>query len=168
MTALRFEKLSRVHAVGDFTCGEPALDRYLHRFSWSNQQAQAAQTYVGLADETTVGFYTLVVSELNYDDAPQRLIQGLARHSVPLMLLARLAVSSAWQARGIGSGLLKDAMRRTVAAADIAGIRAFAVHAKDDQARAFYQRFDFMASPTDSLHLFLLVKDLRRYVPPSS
>ena len=80
------------------------------------------------------------------------------------MLLARLAVASDWQGKGLGAGLLKDAMRRTAAAADIAGIRAFAVHAKDESARSFYQRFDFIPSPTDSMHLFLLLKDLRRYV----
>lgn len=164
---MRIEKLSRLQAVDGFTCGEPAQGRYLHRFAWSNQQAQAAQTYLGMADDTVVGYYSLVVGEVAFDDAPQRLKQGLARHPVPLLLLARMAVSTAWQGKGLGAGLLKDAMRRTVAAADIAGIRAFAVHAKDDQARAFYQRFDFIASPTDPLHLSLLVKDLRRYVVQS-
>jgi predicted N-acetyltransferase YhbS len=78
------------------------------------------------------------------------------------MLLARLAVSTAWQGRGLGSGLLKDAMRRNLQAADIAGIRAFAVHAKDERARAFYAHFGFVPSPTDPLHLFLLIKDIRR------
>jgi GNAT superfamily N-acetyltransferase len=68
----------------------------------------------------------------------------------------------AWQGRGVGAGLLKDAMRRTMQAADIAGIRAFAVHAKNEAASAFYQHFDFVPSPTDPLHLFLLVKELRR------
>lgn len=78
------------------------------------------------------------------------------------MLLARLAVSTAWQRRGLGSGLLKDAMRRTLRAADIAGIRAFAVHAKDETARGFYGHFGFVASPIDPLHLFLLMKDIRK------
>ncbi len=78
------------------------------------------------------------------------------------MLLARLAVSTSWQGRKLGAGLLKDAMRRTLQAADIAGVRAFAVHAKDDAARQFYEHFGFAPSPTDPLHLYLLVKDLRR------
>jgi predicted N-acetyltransferase YhbS len=78
------------------------------------------------------------------------------------MLLARLAVSTAWQGRGLGAGLLKDAMQRTLQAADIAGIRAFAVHAKDESARRFYEHFGFIPSPTDPLHLFLLIKDIRR------
>jgi hypothetical protein len=61
----------------------------------------------------------------------------------------------------MGAGLLKDAMLRTLQAAEIAGIRAFAVHAKDDSARAFYEHFDFVASPTDPYHLFRLLKDMR-------
>ena len=77
------------------------------------------------------------------------------------MLLARMGVSVEWQGKGVGAGLLKDAIRRTMKAADIAGIRAFAVHAKDEDASNFYKRFNFLPSPTDPLHLFLLVKDLR-------
>jgi predicted N-acetyltransferase YhbS len=77
------------------------------------------------------------------------------------MLLARLAVSIAEQGKAIGAGLLKDAMLRTLQAADIAGIRAFAVHAKDDEAKAFYEHFNFIASPTDPYHLFLLLKHVR-------
>ena len=96
------------------------------------------------------------------EDAPDRLTKGLARHPVPIMLLARLAVSSGSQGQGIGAGLLKDAMLRTVQAADIAGIRALAVHAKDENARRFYEHFGFIPSPTDALHLYILVKDIKR------
>lgn len=77
------------------------------------------------------------------------------------MLLARLAVATSWQGKGLGSGLLKDAMLRTIRAADIAGIRAMAVHAKDDDARAFYERYGFVAAPTDAYRLFVLLKDVR-------
>jgi GNAT superfamily N-acetyltransferase len=77
------------------------------------------------------------------------------------MLLARMAVDRRWQGQGVGRALLRDALERTLQAADIAGIRAFAVHAKDEQARSFYERFDFVPSPTDPLHLFLLLKDVR-------
>jgi GNAT superfamily N-acetyltransferase len=80
------------------------------------------------------------------------------------MLIARLAVSVERQGKGIGAGLLKDAMLRTLNAADIAGIRALAVHAKDDAARTFYEHFDFVPSPSDPLHLFVLIKDLARAV----
>jgi GNAT superfamily N-acetyltransferase len=162
MTAgFRIEKLRRDHSVDGFSCGREELDRFLIRHALTNQQANASQTYLGLHDTAIIGFYSLVVGEVAYGDAPERLTKGLARHPVPIMLLARLAVSQDWQGRGLGAGLLKDAMRRTLQAAEIGGIRAFAVHAKDAPARRFYEHFDFVASPTDPLHLFLLLKDLR-------
>jgi predicted N-acetyltransferase YhbS len=99
--------------------------------------------------------------------APERLKKGLARHPVPIMLLARLAIATDWQGKGLGGGLMKDAMLRTLQAADIAGIRAFAVHAKDDAARAFYERFDFVPSPSDPYHLFRLLKDIRAVLDAS-
>jgi GNAT superfamily N-acetyltransferase len=105
--------------------------------------------------DEVVGFYTLVVAQVEYDDAPQRLGKGLAKHPIPLMLIARLAVATSWQGKGLGSGLLEDGMLRTLQAADIAGIRALAVHAKDDDARAFYERFGFVPAPTDPYHWFL-------------
>jgi GNAT superfamily N-acetyltransferase len=162
VTAFRVEKLTRQHAVDAFDCGEEALNRFLIRFALLNSLANASQTYVGLADEALIGFYTLAVGEVRYEDAPDRLTKGIARHPVPIMLLARLAVQRTWQAKGVGAGLLRDAVLRTLQAADIAGIRALAVHAKDEAARAFYRRFDFQDSPTDPLHLFALIKDLRR------
>jgi predicted N-acetyltransferase YhbS len=116
---------------------------------------------MALSGPTVVGYYTLVVGQVEYDGAPERLKKGLARHPVPIMLLARLAIATSWQGKGLGSGLLKDAMLRTLQAADIAGIRAFAVHAKDDSAKAFYERFDFLPSSTDPYHLFRLMKDIR-------
>lgn len=165
MTVFHIEKLARHHPVDGFDCGHEALNRFLIRFALTNQQANASQTYVGLADATVIGFYTLTVSEVSCIDAPERLTKGLAQHPVPLMLLARLSVSKEWHGKGIGAALLKDAMKRTVQAAEIAGIRAFAAHAKDENARRFYEHFDFIASPTDPLHLFVLTKDLRRLLP---
>jgi predicted N-acetyltransferase YhbS len=157
----RIEKLERSHAIDAFDCGREALNRFLIRYALQNQQAGASQTYVALADQEIVGYYTLVVGQVEYNDAPERLTKGLAHHPVPIMLLARLAVSISWQGKGLGAGLLKDAMLRTLQAADIAGIRAFAVHAKDDEARAFYEHFDFVPSPGDPYHLFRLLKDIR-------
>ena len=158
---LRVEKLQRAHAIEAFDCGDDALNRFLIRYALQNQQAGASQTYVALSEATVVGFYSLVVSEVEYGIAPERLKKGLARHPVPVMLLARLAIASGWQGKGLGAGLLRDAMLRTTHAAEIAGIRAFAVHAKDDDAKAFYERFDFIASPSDPYHLFLLMKEVR-------
>lgn len=161
MASLRIEKLDRRHVVEAFDCGREPLNRFLSRYALQNQQAGPAQTYVALAGDLIVGYYTLVVGQVEYDDAPQRLSKGLARYPVPIMLLARLAIAVEWQGKGLGAGLLKDAMLRTLQAAEIAGIRAFAVHAKDDEAKAFYEHFDFESSPSDSYHLFRLLKDIR-------
>jgi GNAT superfamily N-acetyltransferase len=158
---LRIEKLQRGHAVEGFDCGREALNRFLIRYALQNEQAGASRTYVALVDAEVVSYYTLVVGQLEYDGAPERRKKGLARHPVPIVLLARLAIATHWQGKGLGSGLLKGAMLRTLEAADIAGIRAFAVHAKDAEAKAFYERFDFIASPSDPYHLFRLLKDIR-------
>jgi GNAT superfamily N-acetyltransferase len=165
--ALRIEKLRREHNVDLFDCGQESLNRFLVRYALQNQQAEGSQTYVALADDEVVGFYTLVVAQVEYDDAPRRLGKGLAKHPIPLLLLARLAIATNWQGKGLGAGLLKDAMMRTLPAADIAGIRAMAVHAKNDAARAFYERFDFIPSPSDPYHLFLLLKDIRSLIAHS-
>jgi GNAT superfamily N-acetyltransferase len=164
MTAdpLRIEKLRPDHTVAGFHCGQEELDRFLTRFALANQLAGAAQTYVALAGDTPVGYYSLTVGEVAYADAPDRLKKGLARQAVPIMVLARLALSTSAQGRGIGAGLIKDAMLRTIRAADIAGIRALVVHAKDESARQFCKHFGFISSPTDPLHLYLLVKDIKR------
>lgn len=111
-------------------------------------------------DETVAGSYTLAVGEVRREEAAARLTKGLARLPVPVMLLARLGVDLAWQGKGVGAGLLRDAALRTLQVADVAGVRALVVHAKNDQARTFYERFDFRPSPTDPLHLYVLLKDL--------
>jgi GNAT superfamily N-acetyltransferase len=164
VTSLRIAKLDRHHAIERFDCGQEDLNRFLSRYALQNQLANASATYVALLDDDVVGYYTLVVGEVAYEDAPERLTKGLACHPVPLMLLARLATDRQWHNKGIRKGTLKDAMLRTLNAAEIAGIRALAVHAKDDNARAFYEHFDFLPSPTDPLHLYLLMKDLRHAV----
>ncbi len=162
MNARRVEKLRLDHTIEGFDCGREELNRYLLRYAWVNQQAGAAQTYVGLVGDTVIGYYTLAVGQISREEAPERLTKGLARHPVPILLLARLAVALSAQGQGVGKALLRDAMQRTLQAADIAGIRAFAVHAKDAEARSFYEKFDFIPSPADPMHLFILLKDVRR------
>lgn len=161
MPGLFVEKLSSGHICDSFDCGTEALDRFLARHALQAQNSNASITYVACDDHVVVGYYTLVYGHVAPDEAPARLLKGQARHPVPVMVLARLAVSSARQGQGLGAALLKDALLRTLQAADIAGLRAFLVHAKDDGARAFYEHFNFVPSPTDPLHLFLLLKDLK-------
>ncbi len=87
MSSLRIEKLRRSHAIDAFDCGSEALTLFLIRYAFQNQQAEASQTYVALSDEELAGYYTLVVGQVECNDAPERLTKGLARHPVPIMLL---------------------------------------------------------------------------------
>jgi GNAT superfamily N-acetyltransferase len=160
----RVEKLRVDHSLENFDCGREELNRYLVLFAWQNQQAGAAQTYAGCAGDAVIGYYTLAVGHVTREETPERLTKGLAPHPVPIMLLARLAVDRRWKGQSVGKSLLKDAMLRTLQAADLAGVRAFAVHAKDDAARQFYMKYDFIPTPSDPLHLFVLLKDVHEIV----
>ena len=161
----RIEKLQPHHAVDTFDCGREALNLFLRKHALQNQRTGGSQTYVGTADDSVIGYYALAVGSVEQDQAPERIKKGLAKHSIPLMLLARLAVDLRWQKQGVGAALLKDATLRTLQAADIAGIRALVVHAQDEEAKTFYEHFDFLPSPSDPLHLFILLKDLRKLLP---
>lgn len=154
-------KLAASDAVERFDCGNVALNQFLLRFSLTSQKANSAQTYVCCHAGAVVGFYSLAVGSVEPSAASARVVKGMARHAVPVMILARLAVDSEHQGVGLGKALLKDALKRTAQAADIAGIRALLVHAKDESARDWYLQWEFEPSATDPLHLFLLLKDLK-------
>ncbi len=159
--SLSIEKLNHTHAVNEFNCGQPDLNRFLIRHALQAQQAGSSQTYLGLSNKTVIGFYSLVLGEVGHSDAPLRVAKGMPRYPIPLLILARLAVHAEWQKRRVGAGLLLDALGRTLQVADIAGTRALAVHAKDDNAVSFYRHFGFSPSPTDARHLYMLIKDIR-------
>lgn len=112
-----------------------------------------------------VGFYSLTVGSVDPESASPRVMKGLARHPVPVMIQARLAVDQAHQRKGLGQALLKDALLRTAQAADIASIRCLLVHAKDDTAQRWCESWEFEPSPTDPYHLFLMLKDLKNLRP---
>jgi GNAT superfamily N-acetyltransferase len=159
-------KLLRSHVLDRFDCGAAPLNNFLKQYALTNQSAGGAQTYVAVIGDVVVGYYSLATGQVTHEEAPPRVAKGMPRHPIPVMLLARLATDVTWQGRGLGAALLADAMRRTLQAADIAGIRALVVHAKDEKARRFYEHFDFDVSPKDPLHLFILVKEIRRQNAP--
>jgi len=154
-------KLAATYQVDGFDCGQAALNQFLQRYALVNQKANSAQTYVCCQGDVVVGFYSLVVGSADPQAEPSRVMKGLARHPVPVMILARLAVDKQHQGKSLGKALLKDALLRTAQAADIAGIRSLLVHAKDDVAQRWFESWEFEPSPTDSYHLFLMLKDLK-------
>lgn len=154
------ELLAAQHSTEGFDCGKPELDDWLKRFALMNQGAGTARTYVVRRSGEVVGFYSLASGAVTHAEATARVKKGLAAHAIPVILLARLAVDRREQQGGLGSSLLKDALVRAAGAADTIGARAVLVHAKDEDAKGFYEHFDFEPSPTDPFHLFLLMKDL--------
>jgi GNAT superfamily N-acetyltransferase len=157
-------KLAGAHAVESFDCGQPALNQFLQRFALVNQKSNSAQTYVCCQTGVVVGFYSLAVGSVEPATAAPRVTKGIPQHPVPVMILARLAVDREHQGVGLGKALLKDALKRTAQAADIAGIRALLVHAKDDNARQWYLNWEFEPSASAPFHLFLLMKDIKALV----
>ncbi|MGI8425275.1 MAG: GNAT family N-acetyltransferase [Actinomycetota bacterium] len=147
-----------------FDCGRPALNDWLGRYALANQQASAATTFVVCDGEVVVGYYSLAVGAVDHVQAPPRVKKGLARHPIPVVVLARLGVDRCYQGRKIGPGLLKDALLRTLGLTEQVGIRAVLVHAKDSEAASFYERFGFEPSPLDPLQLLLLLKDARKAI----
>ena len=152
--------LTKDHERNAFDCGVPALNEYLKKFALQNQNKHAARTYVATRANRIVGYYSLAYGSVSLEEAPQTVKSGLPRHPIPVILLARLAVESTEQGSGLGTALLKDALLRTIQAAEIAGLRAMLVHAKDDSAKRFYEKFGFEPSPIDAYHLFLRLSDI--------
>jgi GNAT superfamily N-acetyltransferase len=109
------------------------------------------------------GYFSLTVGQVDTLDAPERIRKGMGQYPVPVVILARLAVSRQDQGHGIGLGLLRDAIRRTMLIAEQAGIRAMLTHPIDEEAAKFYARFGFIASPLSAQQLLLLLKDARRW-----
>ena len=155
------EPLSSHHKVELFDCGHPALNTFLHKHALANQKGGASRTYIIHEQGQVTGFYSLAPASVELADAPDRIRKGQAQHAIPVILLARLAVDQSRQGQGLGKFLLLDAFRRAVAGADVIGGRALLIHAKDEEARSFYLKYDAEPSPTDHLHLLILMKDLR-------
>jgi len=152
------EKLLAEHDLANFDSGEPALDDWLRRRALANEERGSSRTYVVCVGKRVVGYYSLAVGAAAHVDAPGRVKRNMP-DPVPVMVLGRLAVDKDFQGRGIGSGLLRDAVLRTMQAAEIAGIRAILVHALSDAAKHFYQRHGFIASPIDPMTVMITVAE---------
>jgi GNAT superfamily N-acetyltransferase len=157
------------HALDAFDCGNPALNDWLIRHARQAHASGSARTYVVVDDQRIAGYFSLAVGQIDSLEAPERVRKGMGHYPIPVVILARLAVSSADQGRGLGVGMLQDAIRRTLAVAEQAGVRALLTHPIDESAARFYLRFGFEASPARDQQLILLLKDARRLlVGPAS
>jgi GNAT superfamily N-acetyltransferase len=164
MSLSRPVPIDKSHNASSFDCGVEALNEYLRRYAFLNHQNRSARTYVVTSEALLVGYYTLANGSVSKTELPTRVAQGLGNYPVPITLLARLAVDISEKGKGLGRALLKDAVLRAFQASELVGSRAIATHAKNEAAKAFYQRFDFAPSPLNDLHLYLLMKDVRAIV----
>ena len=156
------QPLNAEHRPEGFDCGKPALNGWLLRHARQAHASGSARTYVLVDDQRITGYFSLSVGQIDSLQAPERVRKGMGSYPIPVVILARLAVSLADQGRGFGVGLLQDAIRRTLAVSEQAGVRALLTHPIDEAAARFYLRFGFEASPAREQQLILLLKDARR------
>ncbi len=147
------------HDRAAFDCGAPALNLYLRNYALQNQKKGIVRNYVTTraGGNVVVAYYSLVYAAIDQKRLPAKLVKGLGKYDIPVMLLARLAVDHRQQGKGLGKALLKDAILRTIQAAEIAGLKLLLVHSKDEAAANFYRKHGFEPVVDDPLKLFLPV-----------
>ena len=155
------ERLTPDHDLSSFDSGTPVLDDWLRRRALLNQESGASRIYVIRARKRVVGYYALAAGAVAQVEATGRTRRNMP-DPIPVMVLGRLAVDESYQGHGLGRALLRDAVLRTVQAADIAGIRAILVHAISEDARRFYERCGFRPSPADPMTLMITLQDARQ------
>ena len=155
------ESLEDRHRLESFDCGTPVLNEWLVRHARQAQGSGSAKTFVVADNDRVVGYFSLTVGQVDTLEAPERIRKGMGQYPIPVVILARLAVSTQDQGKGIGLGMLQDAIRRTLLIAEQAGIRAMLTHPINEDASRFYTRFGFIASPLGEQQLLLLLKDAR-------
>ena len=155
------EHLTSAHDVSAFDSGVPVLDDWLRKRAVANEETGASRTYVVCAGRRVVGYYALATGGVAQAQASGRVRRNMP-DPVPVMILGRLAVDRDWQGRGLGRSLLRDAVLRTLQAAEIIGIRAILVDAISDEAKKFYERHGFTVSPVDPMILMITIADARK------
>jgi GNAT superfamily N-acetyltransferase len=154
------ELLADRHDIGNFRSGETSLDDWLKRRARANQVSGASRTYVLWEGKRVIGYYALASGVVTLESAPGRFRRNMP-NPIPVAVLARLAVDSDWQGRGLGRALFRDAAQRVANAADAIGIRGIVVHALSEEAKKFYLALGFDASPSEPMTLMVTLSDVR-------
>ena len=151
------------HDVAAFDCGNELLNRWLTRYAGQGERRDAARTFVAAGPGRSVlGYYTLLAGQLRHEAATTAVRQGQSQHfPIPIALLARMAVDSSRQGKGLGAELLADALSRVQLASAHVAVRAVVVYAIDDRAAGFYERFGFRALTSTPRTLMVTLGALR-------
>ena len=158
------EPLARSHDREDFDCGTPELNDYLRRQAAQDTRRSASRVYVARerGSSKVLGYYTLSAASFGKKSLPEREAKRLPHYPIPAALLGRLAVDRSCQGQGLGKYLLFDALHRILHAAETLAVYALVVDAKNDDARAFYERYGFLRFPDSPSRLFIPIETLRR------
>ena len=155
------EPLTGEHAIEAFDSGQTVLDNWLRRRALANPSSGASRTYGVCEDKRVVAFYAITSGAIVQADVSGKFRRNMPE-PIPVVVLARLAVDRAYQGRGLGRGMFRDAARRVAQAADSIGIRGIIVHAISEEARRFYITLGFDPSPADAVTLMVTLRDLSR------
>ena len=152
------EPITEAHPIESFSCSVPVLDEWLKRRALKNEISGASRTFVICQDRQVVGYYTLATGSIEHRDAPGKIRRNMP-NPIPVIVLGRLAVDQQWQHAGMGRGLLKDALLRSLSVSKQAGIRALLVHTLSEDAKHFYTCNGFLESPLDPMTLMIALQD---------
>ena len=157
------QPISKSHNRNQFSCGKPLLDDYLQYFARQNDEKNRARTFVAVDEENNVVvYYSLCTASIEFEELPEALARQLPHYPIPAALIARLAVDEKFRGQGLGAKLLIDALQRIVTAANEIAIKAVLVDAMDEEARNFYQHYEFIALPGQDLKLFLPIETIQQ------
>ena len=162
------DRLDANHDVATFDSGNEVLDAWLRRHALAAQRMDSARTFVATRGGRVVGYFSLTMGSALRAQAPATLVRTMPAYPVGMVLLARLAVDRSQQGRGIGAMLLADALRKAVAAGEVAAARLIVVDAVDEAAAAFYRRYGFVQTPENPLRFYRRMKDVRASLDSSS
>jgi GNAT superfamily N-acetyltransferase len=159
---MEIKPLDKLQDRTGFDCEVEPLNDYLKKYALQNQKKDAARTYVATNEKNQIiGYYTLVFGSVSVEATTPEISAGLGKYPIPVILLARLAIDKNQKGKGLGKALVRDALLRAIRASEIAGLRAFLVHAKDISAKAFYEKLGFQPSPHNEFHLFLKMSEIK-------
>lgn len=160
------ERLADSHRLTDFTCRSPEQTEWLRRYARQSSTGGTTRVFVvtQVGHDEVAAYYAWCMAQVSLEQAPARMRKGAGRYPQPVALLARLGVDMNHEGRGLGAGLLQDVIARLAELSPQIGCRGLLVHAESQAARDFYRHLipEFETSPTDDLHLLLMMKDIRR------
>ena len=165
---LRWERLDRGHPRRQFDCGQQEVNQWLRAKAWQHQKKHLSVTKVLRADDDRIaGYFTLATGQVDFRDLPAEATKRLSRRALPVAVLAWLGVSSDYQRQGIGRLLLAQALRDCYEAGDTFAFVAVLLDCLNNDAKAFYEKWDFRELPGHPSRLFVSYRQLEAMMKDS-